>query len=84
MLNPRKLSLAEFEDEDEEAFVTPTKIETASALLQDLLKDGAMPVSEIIQIMAETNIGQKTAQRARQRIGAVQEYKNGAPIWRLN
>ena len=66
-----------------ETLPTPTKIEIASSLLQEILKDSALPVTEINQFMAEEGIGPKTAQRAKVRIGAVQEYRNGIPVWRL-
>lgn len=79
----RKLSFAEFEDEEEEAIPIPTKIETASVLLQEILKDGSVPVSEIHHIMAKKAIGSKTAQRAKIRIGAVQDYEDGIPVWHL-
>lgn len=83
MDDERKLSFAEFKDENNEAQPTPTKIEIASSILQEILKDSAMPVAEINQFMAEEGIGPKTAQRAKVRIGAVQEYKDGIPVWRL-
>lgn len=83
MDDERKLSFAEFEDENNDAQPTLTKIEIASSILQEILKDSAMPVTEINQFMAEEGIGPKTAQRAKVRIGAVQEYKDGVPIWRL-
>lgn len=83
MDDERKLSFAEFEDENNDAQPTPTKIEIASSILQEILKDSAMPVTEINQFMAEEGIGPKTAQRAKVRIGAVQEYKDGVPVWRL-
>lgn len=83
MDNERKLSFAEFENEDDEIQPAPTKVEIAAAILRELLKDSAMPVSEINQFMAKEGIGPKTAQRAKVRIGAVQEYRNGIPVWRL-
>ena len=83
MDDERKLSFAEFEDEKIETQPAGTKIEIASAILQEILKDSPMPVSEINQFMAEEGIGPKTAQRAKVRIGAVQEYRNGIPVWRL-
>ena len=76
----RKLSFAEFEEE-EPAPPVLTKIERAMAILEELLEDGPVPVADINGIMAEEGIGEKTAQRARKRIGAVQEYKDGIPVW---
>lgn len=78
----RRLSFAEFEEEEPEEKPV-TKIERATAILEELLADGAMPVSGINEIMAEEGIGEKTAQRARARIGAVQDYQNGVPVWRM-
>lgn len=60
-----------------------TKIERAIIILETLLADGPVPVSEINEIMAEDGIGSKTAQRAKTRLGAVQEYVDGVPVWLL-
>ena len=79
----RKLSFAEFEEKEDESQSIATKVSTASAILQVILKEHAVPVSEINQIMAEEGIGAKTAQRAKVLIGAVQDYENGKPVWRL-
>ena len=49
-------------------------------ILETLLADGPVPVSEINEIMAEDGIGSKTAQRAKTRLGAVQEYVDGVPV----
>ena len=79
----RKLSFQEMDEEEEEEPPTKTKIERAMEILEEMLEDGPLPVAEINEAMAEEGIGEKTAQRARKRIGAVQEYENGVPIWRL-
>lgn len=79
----RKLSFAEFEDEEEEAPQPATKIELAMEIITDLLADGPLPVSEINEAMEEEGIGAKTAQRARKRLGAVQEYKDGVAVWKI-
>ena len=60
-----------------------TKIERAIIILETLLAYGPVPVSEINEIMAEDGIGSKTAQRAKTRLGAVQEYVDGVPVWLL-
>ena len=60
-----------------------TKIEKAMIILAEILSDGPVPVSEINEIMDEDGIGSKTAQRAKTRIGAVQEYIDGLPVWVL-
>ena len=60
-----------------------TKIERAIIILETLLADGPVPVSEINEIMAEDGIGSKTTQRAKTRLGAVQEYVDGVPVWLL-
>ena len=59
------------------------KIEKAMIILENILADGPVPVSEINEIMSEDGIGAKTAQRAKVRIDAVQEYVDGVPVWRL-
>ena len=89
--DPSDPSAADFSssDEDEngiddggyERYVT--KIEKAVHILTVLLADGPVPVSEINEVMEEDNIGAKTAQRAKTRIGAVQEYVDGVPVWLL-
>ena len=79
----RKLSFQEMDEEEEEEPPTKTKIERAMEILEEMLEDGPLPVAEINEAMSEEGIGEKTAQRARKRIGAVQEYENGVPIWRL-
>ena len=61
-----------------------TKIEKAMIILAEILSDGPVPVSEINEIMDEDGIGSKTAQRAKTRIGAVQEYIDGVPVWSLS
>lgn len=60
-----------------------TKIEKAMIILSEVLANGPVVVSEINEIMEEDGIGAKTAQRAKVRIGAVQEYVDGVPVWRL-
>ena len=84
----RRLSFAEFEDEDSDdedsnAQKPVTKIEKAMMILEQLLADGPVAVSEINEIMNEDGIGAKTAQRAKVRIGAVQEYADGTAVWKL-
>ncbi len=77
----RKLSFAEFEEDDDDLQEKPTKTEIAEIILKVLLRNGPVRVSEIHQIMDEQKIGSKTAQRARERIGAAQDYENGHPVW---
>lgn len=60
-----------------------TKIEKAVIILENILSDGPVPVNEIHDLMEEDGIGSKTAQRAKTRIGAVQEYIDGTPVWTL-
>ena len=92
----RKLSFEEFEDDEEMALsafpaqiLTPafpkmrmkTKIELAQEIISDILVNGPHPVAEINEACAKGGIGQKTVQRARKLIGAVQDYINGVPVW---
>ena len=83
----RKLSFVEVDDEEFESTLSPvpasTKAEAAATLLRKILKDGPVPVARINQIMLTHKIGAKTAQRARHRIGAVQESEDGVYVWRL-
>lgn len=83
----RKLSFVELDDEEFESTLSPapasTKAEAAATLLRKILKDGPVPVARINQIMLTHKIGAKTAQRARHRIGAVQESADGVYVWRL-
>lgn len=60
-----------------------TKIELAQEIISDILLNGSHPVAEINEACVKKGIGEKTAQRARQNIGAVQDYVNGVPVWRF-
>ena len=78
----RRLSFKEVNLQD--APSVETKIDRASYLLESLLADGSMPVSEINELMEEEGIGAKTAQRARAQIGAVLFYdEHNIPCWKL-
>ena len=78
----RRLSFQEVEPE-EDTLTAETKIERAMSILLSLLEDGPMPVSEINELMKENDIGPKTAQRARAKIGAIQFYDDGVACWKL-
>ncbi|MBR4235955.1 MAG: AAA family ATPase [Clostridia bacterium] len=78
----RRLSFKEVNLQD--APSVETKIDRASYLLESLLADGSMPVSEINELMEEEGIGAKTTQRARAQIGAVLFYdEHNIPCWKL-
>ena len=79
----RRLTFAEFTMEETDSAPSRAKIEVAAALLREILKDGPVPVARINQIMAVEKISPKTAQRARHRIGAVQECVDGTYFWRM-
>ncbi len=88
----RRLSFEEFSDGSssdgavgsaDEGGKVITKIEKAMIILEEVLADGPVAVSEINEIMAEDGIGSKTAQRAKTRLGAIQEYIDGVPVWLL-
>jgi len=80
----RRLSFSEYEDDFEENVPSPSsKTERAMEIIEDMLEDGPMPVSEIHAVMAREGIGDKTAQRARQRLGAIPDYRDGAPVWQM-
>ena len=87
----RKLSFAELENEESGSAPAPfpapapvpTKIETAATLLQGLLKNGPVPLDRVHRLMNENGIGIRTAQRAKLRLGVVQDVKDGVYLWRL-
>ena len=80
----RRLSFAEFEDE-EEAEATPpqSKTERAMEIISDRMIDGSVPGAEATAACAEEGIGDKTAQRASRKLGAIRDFENGVPVWRL-
>ena len=80
----RRLSFAEFEDE-EEAEATPpqSKTERAMEIISDMMIDGSVPVAEATAACAEEGIGDKTAQRASRKLGAIRDFENGIPVWRI-
>lgn len=79
----RKLSFAEYEEDCEEESVPTNKTEKALEILEVMLESGPVAVSEIHAVMAEEGIGDKTAQRARRRLGANSDYLNGVPVWKM-
>ena len=50
-------------------------------ILKELLADGPVPVAEINKIMAKDNISDKTAQRSRKGVGAIQDFIDGKAVW---
>ena len=64
----RRLSFEEMPVEEDEA-PQKSKIETAMEIISEMLEDGPQSVSEINAAYAEEGIGEKTAQRARKRLG---------------
>ena len=60
-----------------------TQISRATDLLKELLEEGSMAVSEVKKICMEEGISPKTAQRARQLIGAEQKYIGRTAVWEL-
>lgn len=79
----RKLSFAEYEEDCEEESVPTSKTEKALEILEVMLESGPVAVSEIHAVMAEEGIGDKTAQRARRRLGAILDYLDGVPVWKM-
>ena len=57
-----------------------TKMEIAQEIISDILLNGSHSVAEINEACAKEGIGEKTAQRARKNIGAVQDYINVVPV----
>ena len=67
----------------EEEPTPPSKTEIAMSILESMLEEDPVPVSEIHAVMAAEGIGNKTAQRARQRIGAISSFVDGVPVWQM-
>ena len=87
----RRLTFANLDEEEPESAPpgfpappsAPKKVETAAALLRELLKDGPVPLTRVHRLMNENGIGIRTAQRAKQRLGILQEVREGVYLWRL-
>lgn len=79
----RRLSFAEYEEDCEEESAPTNKTEKALEILEVMLESGPVAVSEIHAVMAEEGIGDKTAQRARRRLGAIPDNLNGVNVWRM-
>lgn len=79
----RRLSFAEYEEDFEEESVPTSKTEKALEILEVMLESSPVAVSEIHAVMAEEGIGDKTAQRARRRLGAILDYLDGVPVWKM-
>ena len=79
----RRLSFVEYEEDNDEEPAQTSKTKRAMDILEEMLMDGPVPVSEIHAVMADEGIGDKTAQRARQRLGAVSDNLDGVNVWRM-
>ena len=51
-------------------------------ILEEMLESSPVAVSEIHAVMADEGIGDKTAQRARRRIGAIPDNVDGVNVWK--
>ena len=78
----RKLSFAEYEEYCEEESGPASKTERAMEILEEMLESSPVAVSEIHAVMADEGIGDKTAQRARRRIGAIPDNVDGVNVWK--
>lgn len=79
----RRLSFVEYEEDNDEEPAQTSKTKRAMDILEEMLMDGPVPVSEIHAVMADEGIGDKTAQRARQRLGAVPDNLDGINVWKM-
>ena len=80
----RRLSFAEYEEDCDEEPAQSNKTERAIQIIKEMLEEnGQAAVSIIHAVMAEEGIGDKTAQRARRRIGAIPDIVNGVNVWRM-
>ena len=53
-------------------------------ILEEMLEEnGQAAVSQIHAVMADEGIGDKTAQRARRRLGAIPDNVNGVNVWKM-
>lgn len=77
----RRLSFEEMEEEEEED-ATPSKTARAEEIIEAMLENGPVPVAAIKDACKAEEISGRTAQRARQIIGAVQDYENGVAVWK--
>ena len=76
-------SFVEYEEDNDEEPAQTSKTKRAMEILEEMLMDGPVPVSEIHAVMADEGIGDKTAQRARQRLGAVPDNLDGINVWKM-
>jgi hypothetical protein len=80
----RKLSFEEYEEDCDEEPAQANKTERAMQIIEEMLEEnGQAAVSIIHTVMSEEGIGDKTAQRARRRIGAIPDIVNGVNMWRM-
>jgi len=80
----RKLSFAEYEEDNDEEPAQASKTKRAMEILKEMLEEnGQAAVSEIHAAMADEGIGDKTAQRARRRLGAIPDNIDGINVWKM-
>lgn len=80
----RKLSFSEYEEEIDDEPTQASKTKRAMEILEVMLAENSQAaVSDIHAIMGSEGIGDKTAQRARRRLGAIPDNVNGVNVWRL-
>ena len=82
----KRLSLSVLREiENETSFTAPyiTKAEEVSSILREMLAVKPVPISEVVKVLLERGISYRTAQRAREEIGARMVSINGVRCWKL-
>ena len=80
----RRLSFVEYEEDNDEEPAQTSKTKRAMEILEEMLEqNGQAAVSEIHAVMADEGIGDKTAQRARRRLGAIPDNVDGINVWKM-
>ena len=70
-------------EEDPEPRTQAKKIETAKEIIREMLKDGPMPIDDVITACEKQGMHAKTARRARSELGARSYSKDGVMVWEL-
>ena len=81
-INVTRSSMPPYEEYCEEESGPASKTERAMEILEEMLESSPVAVSEIHAVMADEGSGDKTAQRARRRIGAIPDNVDGVNVWK--
>jgi len=67
----------------EENITPPTKLEKAIQLLEVLLEDEALPKDDILGVLNNYGISDRTVRRTARELGIISQTKSGVTTWRL-